>query len=158
MRLRQARSEERAGLEALQRRASLMWEDDRVFLLANPDVIELPLAHIRAGRVRVAEGDGAALGFSVLLPREDDAVLDGLFVEPDHWRRGIGRMLVEDAAARARALRLTALEVVANHNALGFYERLGFAVSGMAETPFGPARRLRRGLDGGGNPPLPPQT
>jgi GNAT superfamily N-acetyltransferase len=147
--LRDARPEERAGLEALQRRASLMWDNDRPYLLANPDVIELPLAHISAGRVRVAEEAGAVLGFAVLLPRENVADLDGLFVEPDRWCRGVGRALVEDAAARTCAAGMVALEVVSAANAQGFYEKLGFAVCGMAQTQFGPAKRLRRGLNPG---------
>ncbi len=154
--LRDARLDERAALEDLQRRASLMWDDDRPFLLANPDVIELPLAHIQSGFVRVA-GE-VALGFSVLLPRDGVALLEGLFVAPGHWRRGIGRALVEDAAVRARAAGLGAVEVVANHNALGFYETLGFVVTGLAQTQFGPARRLRRGLGSGQKAGLLPET
>jgi GNAT superfamily N-acetyltransferase len=141
--LRDARPAERQALEELQRRASLMWDDDRPFLLANPDVIELPLAHIVEGRVRVAEAAGVPLGFCVLLRRGEIADLDGLFVEPGHWRRGIGRRLVEDAMARARTAGLPAVEVVANANALGFYQGLGFAVFGEAQTQFGPAKRLR---------------
>ena len=149
MMLRDARPEERRALEDLQRRASLMWEDDRPFILANPDVIELPLAHINAGFVRVIAAQGDATGFCVLLPRSDDALLEGLFVEPAHWRQGAGRALVDDAVARALTLGLTALEVVASHNALGFYEKLGFTVTGLAQTQFGPAPRLRRALISG---------
>ena len=141
--LRDARPAERLELEELQRRASLMWENDRPFLLANPDAVELPLAHIREGRVRVAEEAGAALGFCVVLQRGDIADLDGLFVEPPQWGRGIGRRLVEDAVARAAAAGAAAMEVVGNDNALGFYQRLGFAVFGEAQTQFGPAKRLR---------------
>ena len=141
--LRDARPEERQDLEDLQRRASLMWDDDRPFLLANPDVIELPLAHIVEGRVRVMEEAGKPVGFAVLLERTDAAILEGLFVEPQQGRRGIGRLLVEDASSRARAAGLPALEVVANGNALGFYQGLGFAVCGEAQTQFGPAKRLR---------------
>jgi GNAT superfamily N-acetyltransferase len=141
--LRDARPAERRDLEELQRRASLMWEADRPFLLANPDVIELPLAHIAEGRVRVAEESGKPLGFAVLLERSDAAILEGLFVEPEQGGRGIGRLLVEDAGARAARAGLPALEVVANGNALGFYQRLGFAVFGEAQTQFGPAKRLR---------------
>ena len=156
--LRDARPEERAGLEDLQRRASLMWDDDRPFLLANPDAIELPLAHIHAGFVRVAEAGGAVLGFTVMLPREHEALVEGLFVEPGHWKQGVGRALLADASARALRQGLAALEVVANHNALGFYEKLGFAVTGMAQTQFGPAQRLRRDLNPAGNRPIPPKT
>jgi GNAT superfamily N-acetyltransferase len=144
--LRDARPAERASLEELQRRASLMWEDDRPFLLANPEVIELPLAHIAEGRVRVAETDGTPAGFAVLVERTDGALLEGLFVDPPQWRRGIGRRLVEDAAHRADRAGLAVLEVVASANALGFYQRLGFAVCGEAQTQFGPAKRLRRTL------------
>jgi GNAT superfamily N-acetyltransferase len=147
--LRDARPAERQGLEELQRRASLMWDDDRPFLLANPDVIELPLAHIQEGRVRVVEDASQPAGFAVLLTRADDALLEGLFVDPPQWGRGIGRLLVEDAAARAASAGLPALEVVASSNALGFYQRLGFAVCGQAQTQFGPAKRLRLALKSG---------
>lgn len=147
--LRDAVPAERRALEELQRRASLMWDDDRPYLLANPDVIELPLRHIAEGHVRVAELAGQVLGFAVTLPRADHADLDGLFVEPGHWRRGIGRALVTDAESRTIKAGLGALEVVANGNALGFYARLGFVIVGTAQTLFGPASRLRRALNPG---------
>jgi hypothetical protein len=52
-------------------------------LLAHPDAIELPVAHLNAGHTYLAERDGQILGFCVVPPRpEDDADLDGLFVEP----------------------------------------------------------------------------
>ena len=41
-----------------------MNEADRENLLAHPDAVELPVAHIDAGRVFVAECDGSILGFS----------------------------------------------------------------------------------------------
>jgi GNAT superfamily N-acetyltransferase len=141
--IRDARPAERAALEDLQRRASLMWEEYRDFLLANPEAVELPLSQILENRVRVAERGSQALGFCVLLPRGDICELDGLFVEPDHWRQGIARLLMADAAARARACGVRAIEVVANPRAEGFYRKLGFAVSGRAQTLFGPANRMR---------------
>jgi GNAT superfamily N-acetyltransferase len=144
--LRDARPAERDVLEALQRRAALMWDAERPYLLANPDVIELPLAHIQEGRVRVAEQDGEPLGFAVLLRRADGALMESLFVEPKHWRRGIGRLLVEDAVRRAGAADFRTLAVVASSQALGFYRQLGFVPDGQVETAFGPAQRLVRAL------------
>ncbi len=135
--------DERTALEDLQRRASLMWEEYRPYLLANPDVIDLPLAQLQDNRVRVAQVEDRRVGFAALLPRENVLQLDGLFVEPDCWRRGIGRLLVADAAARARTLGAGMIEVVANPRAEGFYARLGFAASGAQETPFRPANRMR---------------
>ena len=141
--LRFGRAAERAALEDLQRRASLMWDEYRSYLLANPEVIELPLAQLQDGRVRVAERDGAVAGFSVLLPGTGCCALDGLFVEPALWGRGVGRALIGDAMASAHAQGAAAIETVANPRAEGFYKRLGFTVSGRAETQFGPANRMR---------------
>ncbi len=134
---------ERAALEDLQRRSLLRWDDYRPYLLANPDVVELPLAQLQSGRVRVAEHGGQLAGFAVLLPQGGVCELDGLFVEPDLWGQGIGRALIADALGRARAIGAAAIEANANLRAQGFYQRLGFAITGRAETPFGAANRMR---------------
>ena len=141
--IRTAAPHERAALEDLQRRASLMWDEYRPYLLANPDVIDLPLAQLREGKVRVAEHDGRGAGFAALLHRSGFCELDGLFVEPDLWGLGIGRALVADALAIARQSGATAIETVANPRAEGFYTKLGFAFTGRTQTPFGPANRMR---------------
>jgi GNAT superfamily N-acetyltransferase len=134
---------ERAPLEALQRRASDVWEAYREQLAAHPDAIVLPPAFIDSGWVRVADDD-RPIGFSVVIPR-GAAIheLDGLFVEPRHMHHGVGRLLVEDAVARATRDGAAGLEVIAGP-AQGFYEKVGFTVIGVAETQFGPAVRMRR--------------
>jgi GNAT superfamily N-acetyltransferase len=141
--VRTAAPHERVALEDLQRRASLMWEEYRPYLLANPDVIELPLAQLQDGRVRVVEHQGRLAGFSALLPKDGWHELDGLFVEPQLWGLGIGRALVADALAIAWQAGASAIEVTANPRAEGFYTRLGFAFTGQAQTQFGPANRMR---------------
>jgi GNAT superfamily N-acetyltransferase len=147
--LRPALPAERESLENLQRRASLVWEEYRAELLANPDAIELPAEQFADGRVCVAEDAGGILGFSVVLRREDgDAELDGLFVEPVAWRRGIGRALVEEAMRRAGREGAKALHVIANPLAEEFYRACGFAYSGLTQTRFGSARTMRLTLDG----------
>jgi GNAT superfamily N-acetyltransferase len=98
-----------------------------------------------SGWVRVAVADDERpIGFSVVIPR-GAAIheLDGLFVEPRHMHHGVGRLLVEDAVARAARDGAAGLEVIAGP-AQGFYEKLGFTVIGGAETRFGPAVRMRR--------------
>jgi GNAT superfamily N-acetyltransferase len=71
--------------------------------------------------------------------------LDGLFVEPAAMGAGIGRALIEDACGRARARGGLAIEVIAGP-ASAFYEKVGFTMTGAAQTRFGPAVRMRRGL------------
>jgi GNAT superfamily N-acetyltransferase len=143
IRIRLARPGEREELEALQWRASLANKEDRPHLEANPDAIQLPVKQIEAGDVLVAELDSKIVGFSAILVEPDHVELDGLFVEPDRWRQGIGTNLVDAAVHVARRRGLT-LMVVANPAALGFYERCGFTVEGGAETRFGPALRMSR--------------
>jgi len=137
--IRPARPDERDELEALQRRASLANEADRPHLEAHPDAIHLPPAQIANGQVMVAELHGRVSGFAAVVGGE----LDGLFVEPDLWRRGIGAALVDAATHEARRKGLT-LSVIANPAARLFYERCGFALEGEAQTRFGPALRMSR--------------
>jgi len=86
--IRLAVTAEQRDVEALQLRASLMWEEDRRHLLGNPDLIELPLEQIERGRVFVADRRGVSIGFGVVVRREDgEAELDGRFVEPDSCRQ-----------------------------------------------------------------------
>jgi GNAT superfamily N-acetyltransferase len=145
--IRPARAEERDLLTGLQRQASLMWEDDREALLAEPGAIDLPADQIAGGHVFLFEEEGAVLGFAVVLPREDgDAELDGLFVEPDVWGRGIGRMLMDHAVELARRRGCLNLKVVANRRALGFYLKCGFQALGEVATRFSPGVAMVRPL------------
>ena len=101
--LRDANQAQAPALEALQRRSSDVREAYRQQLAANPDAIELPATFIDNGCVRVAVDDtDTPIGFSAAVPTHGQVhELDGLFVEPDHMLGGVGRALVEDAAARA---------------------------------------------------------
>lgn len=137
--IRLAEPDEREELEELQRRASLALPDYREQLLAHPDAIHLPPAQVANGQVLVAELDGRVAGFAAVVGGE----LDGLFVEPDLWRLGIGGALVAEATLVARRKGL-ALTVIANPSAREFYERCGFSLEGEAQTRFGPALRMSR--------------
>ena len=91
----------------------------------------------------VADVDGKVVGFAVVIRDGGKAELDGLFVEPDHWRRGIGAALIDAAVHQARRRGLS-LTVTAEPSARAFYERCGFSLEGEAKTRFGPALRMSR--------------
>jgi GNAT superfamily N-acetyltransferase len=147
MRIRDATVAEGPLLEAVQRRSSDIWDAYRGQLAAHPDAIELPEAFIANGWVRVAvAADETPIGFSVVIPTGGPAhELDGLFVDPAYMGHGVGGALVEDAARRAAQNGAACLEVTAGP-AQGFYRKVGFHLVGSAETRFGPAVRMRRGL------------
>jgi N-acetylglutamate synthase-like GNAT family acetyltransferase len=141
--IRMARPDELDALEALQRRASLALGQYNEQLEAHPDAIELPVEQIERGGVIVAELDDQLAGFAAVVIDDDEAELDGLFVEPKLWRRGIGAALVNAAVHETRRQGLTMM-VVAEPSAREFYEKCGFTLEGPAETRFGPALRMSR--------------
>ena len=140
IRVRPALPEEREALEDLQRRASLALPDYREQLEANPDAVHLPTSQIARGDVLVAELDGQVAGFAAL----DGPELDGLFVRPDWWGRGIGRALIQEAVHQSRRRGLSLVTVLASPGARQFYEKCGFLVEGEEQTRFGPAFRMSR--------------
>jgi ribosomal protein S18 acetylase RimI-like enzyme len=158
-RIRDAELDEVWALESLRRRSSSVWDADRDRLPPR-DAVELPPDAIRERRVRVAVVPQARrVGFSVMLPiRGRVCELDGLFVDPEFARRGVGRLLVADVLERARSAEATRLDVIADPRAAGFYERVGFRPAGQVTTRLGPALRMRapilpRRVEAGGRGP-----
>ncbi len=145
--IRRAESIDKKALEELQWRASLNNPGDRDALLANSDAIELPLHQIESGSVVIAEESGSIMGFAAIVPRSDgDSELDALFVEPETWRQGFGRALVEHCCQMAKVCGASALHVVGNPHAEGFYEACGFKIVGTTQTQFGVGLLMRRAL------------
>jgi GNAT superfamily N-acetyltransferase len=144
---RPAHPSERKALEELQRRASLKWDEARPEQVQSPRALELPAEQIAAGLVIVYEHWGAPAGFAVVVPRDDgNAEIDGPFVEPDLWRGGIGRKLVEEAAQFAIAIDAGLLLATANARSAPFYAKCGFVPAGVANTRYGPASVMSRSL------------
>jgi GNAT superfamily N-acetyltransferase len=77
---------------------------------------------------------------------DGDTELDGLFVEPNLWRLGIGRALVLHCEFAAAAAGATALHVVGNPQAAEFYAACGFDIAGEHQTRFGPALAWKKTL------------
>ena len=147
VRIRAAVASEHAALEAVQRRASLNNPGDREAILANPDAIELPPEQIAAGHVFVAEKDGAIAGFAAVVPRETAEMdLDALFVEPHLWGQGIGRLLIDYCVDASRQEEKTALHVIGNPHAAGFYRACGFELHGTVATRFGDGLLFRKAI------------
>ncbi|MFE8954758.1 GNAT family N-acetyltransferase [Streptomyces althioticus] len=91
-------------------------------------------ANVGAGRVFVAElpddgGTARLAGLVVLEPRADHLYLDTVAVLPDAQGAGLGRLLLEFAEARARALGLPEIRLLTNAmmwENQKIYPRLGY--------------------------------
>ena len=81
----------------------------------------------------LTDGDGRSIGFMGL----SAATVEALFLDPDHRRRGGGRMLLEHARQRYGPLTVDVNEQ--NPEAVRFYEALGFAI--VSRSPVDDAGR-----------------
>lgn len=136
--IRKAIPIEHQALEDLKIRASLANENDRTALANAVSEIKLPPEKVFSGQVFVADVNSHILGFSIILPITDGTiVLEGLFVEPDFWNRGIGRALVQHASVLSSSLGFDRLHVIGNIHAENFYKLCGFKITEIIKTRFG---------------------
>ncbi len=83
-------------------------------------------AAVAAGRMHVAEDAGRLVGFVDSVPGE----VTRLLILPEAAGRGLGRRLMDVGMVEARRGHAGKLRVEATRNAVPFYERFGFAVTG----------------------------
>jgi len=112
------------------------WESD---LTISPDFI-------RDNHVYVFEEDGEIRGFYALCVTGDNAELDHMWVTPAAIGSGIGKELFLDAMERAAKLKVNAVEISSDPNAVGFYQRMGATQIGEVDSPVegAPERKLPR--------------
>jgi GNAT superfamily N-acetyltransferase len=102
--IRAAQAADKDVLGALKLQASLAWGDHVEKLHALPEAREVPAAHLP--HAIVAELEGKIVGFATVFFARDtfQAELQDLFVAPEAWRKGVGRMLLSEAENRAAEL------------------------------------------------------
>ena len=119
---------------AFNREEGIAWSPDA----GAPALLRL-LQSADLGFVGIAEEDGACVGYFVVCFSFDlewsgrDAFLTELFVDASHRGRGLGRALLQEAAALAKAQNVVALHLAVrpdNARALQVYRAVGFADSG----------------------------
>lgn len=105
--------------------AKAHWGYDRALVEAWGAHGDFEPESLRARELFVAEADGEPVGWAALIPRGEVGWLEDLWVDPPWIGRGVGRLLFEHVAERARGLGARRLEWEAEPNAHGFYERMG---------------------------------
>jgi GNAT superfamily N-acetyltransferase len=137
--IRPARPGEEPALSALALRSKGHWGHDEAFLeRARPELTVRP-DHLERWVVRVAERDGAPVGFAAvdLGARE----LEMLFVDPDAIGTGAGRALLRDALEHAREAGLAELLIESDPDAEPFYRSQGAEPAGT-RTSWSTGREL----------------
>jgi N-acetylglutamate synthase-like GNAT family acetyltransferase len=80
---------------------------------------------IAANEVFVAIVNDEIAGCCALVVTDKLAEIEHMWIRPELMGGGVGRALFEHARDRAKELRLAVLELSADPNAEGFYERMG---------------------------------
>jgi len=100
---------------------------------------------IRDNHVYVAEADGEVRGFYALCVSGAKAELEHMWVTPACIGTSVGKELFLNAMERAAALDVRDVELTADPNAAGFYERMGASRIGEIDSPVdGLPRKLPR--------------
>jgi GNAT superfamily N-acetyltransferase len=142
--IREARADEAEALAAIQRDASLA-ANAHIF---PPDLYPFPTAEI-VERWRDSLADNAVTvlvheeaGSTVGVAGSQAEWLDGLYVLPEWWSRGVGRSLHDEVLERQRAAGIQRCQLWVlerNDRARRFYERLGWTENGDTRVvPFPP--------------------
>lgn len=144
VRIRRARPHEADGLTALARRSKAHWGYDAAFMERAATEMVVTAADVESHEVWVLEDErGEIIGFHRVIAGEP-AILEDLWLEPAAIGAGRGRLMWEHAVEVARAAGATALELDADPNAVGFYERMGARVVGETPSAMAPGRTLPR--------------
>lgn len=137
---RLARPEDRHTLIEVMRRASLAVETGEVRrrLLEQPGHLDVDGSLFANDQVILAEIEDVPVGFASFIIEGSIAEIDGMFVDPNHWRCGIGRLMFAALLRELLARKVADIRVVAGANAVDFYRSMGFTIIGEEATPLGP--------------------
>jgi N-acetylglutamate synthase-like GNAT family acetyltransferase len=143
--IRRATPEEASMLTTIALEAKRHWGYPEHWIKHWESDLTISADFVRDHHVYVAEADGEIRGFYALCVNGDKAELEHMWVTPASIGTGIGKELFLDAMERAAALEVRDVEIVADPNAAGFYERMGATQIGEVESPIdGQSRKIPR--------------
>jgi len=142
--LHDIRHNELSSLDELCLRSKAVWGYDDAFMAACRTELTLHPGELQTTHLQVAERDAIVAGLVQLKVVDRDADLMKLFVEPALLGSGVGRLLFQWAADRARSLGAVRMIIEADPGAVPFYQRMGARHAGFAPSQSIPGRMLPR--------------
>ena len=120
-----ARPEDADALTEIAFAAKRHWGYPEAWIESWRDILTMRPEFIRANVTYCAVENDRPVGFYLLAQERDGAHLDHLWILPEATGRGIGRVLFEHAVEQTRNLGFRAIQIEADPNAQGFYQRMG---------------------------------
>ena len=125
MSIRRARPEEAATLSQIALAAKRHWGyPERWMEIWKPQLTFSP-EYFEENESWVAEINRAPIAFYTLLEKEGSAWVENLWVSPEYIGKGVGKRLFSHALELSRQRGYKNLQLEADPNAVGFYEKMG---------------------------------
>ena len=143
--IRTARPDEADALTRLAHLAKRHWNYPAEWIDYWKTELTITPEFIADNRVFVATIDHAIAGCCALVVNDTLAEIEHMWIDPQRMGQGIGRALFAHAQQRAREMGFSELELSADPNAEGFYQRMGARrVGEVVADMFGHSRVLPR--------------
>ena len=123
--IERAKASQAARLTQIAHAAKSYWGYPSHWIELWHDQLHISAAFIDANPVYVAIVDDAILGFYALTGSGEKLQLEHMWVMPVAIGQGIGRVLFQHALKRAARLGAQIIEIEADPNAEGFYQKMG---------------------------------
>jgi len=100
-------------------------------------LFQIKREYIEQHQVYKARHGNVIIGWYGLILRDTTAWLDDLWVMPAYIGKGIGRLLFDHARQQAQQHGAQRLELEAEPNAVGFYQKMGATTVGEVDSAMG---------------------
>lgn len=145
MKIRRAQAKDTSTLTAIALRSKQSNGYDTEFMQACREELTVTDRHLHSSEYWLAETD-VVCGFAALRFATDAGVADveSFFIDPPFQGQGVGRLLWQKLLERATQQETRMLQLAADPAAVGFYEVLGFRVTGLVPSGSIAGRTLPR--------------
>ena len=125
LRIRRAKPGEAATLTRIAHAAKRHWGYSEDWIKHWRDDLTITPEFIISNETFVATTGEEIVGCCAIVLNDSGAELEHMWIKPERMRAGVGRALLLYAKDRAAKLNVSALELSADPNAEGFYQRMG---------------------------------
>ena len=125
--IRRAQPEEAAALTEIAHAAKRHWGYPENWIEHWKDDLTITPDFIATNEMYVAVNGEEIAGCCALVMRDSLAELEHMWIRPEHMGNGVGRALFNQIVGRAKTLDAKAVDLSADPNAEGFYQRMGAA-------------------------------
>src|SRR5437879_6032425 len=140
--IRRAKPEEAGVLTEIAHAAKRHWGYPEIWIQHWKAHLTITPEFVAKNEVYVAMNAEEIVGCCAIAFSESSSELEHMWIRPEHIGTGVGRALFLHVKERAANLKIPTLELLADPNAEGFYQRMGATRTGEARSEIEGASRV----------------